>query len=129
MKDTVMKKLGLMLVFALAPAPVCVAQSQLAGEWHGTLNAAGTPFRVIWHAVAGKDGNVTSTLDNLDQGIFGIKVKTITLTNSDLTLSVDDVIQVEGQPMKLRGAYVGTVRSEEHTSELQSRQYLVCRLL
>src|SRR3712207_8862769 len=23
----------------------------------------------------------------------------------------------------------GTVRSEEHTSELQSRQYLVCRLL
>src|SRR3712207_9413088 len=25
--------------------------------------------------------------------------------------------------------YVGTLRSEEHTSELQSRQYLVCRLL
>src|SRR5438445_1664137 len=25
--------------------------------------------------------------------------------------------------------FVGTVRSEEHTSELQSRQYLVCRLL
>src|SRR3712207_7785104 len=24
---------------------------------------------------------------------------------------------------------VGTIRSEEHTSELQSRQYLVCRLL
>src|SRR3712207_6937283 len=28
------------------------------------------------------------------------------------------------------GAYViGFIRSEEHTSELQSRQYLVCRLL
>src|SRR3712207_8070297 len=25
--------------------------------------------------------------------------------------------------------YAGSVRSEEHTSELQSRQYLVCRLL
>src|SRR3712207_7163644 len=25
--------------------------------------------------------------------------------------------------------YTGTSRSEEHTSELQSRQYLVCRLL
>src|SRR3712207_8530768 len=24
---------------------------------------------------------------------------------------------------------IGTLRSEEHTSELQSRQYLVCRLL
>src|SRR3712207_8391002 len=27
------------------------------------------------------------------------------------------------------GAGLGDVRSEEHTSELQSRQYLVCRLL
>src|SRR3712207_9131087 len=27
------------------------------------------------------------------------------------------------------GGVVGVVRSEEHTSELQSRQYLVCRLL
>src|SRR3712207_7157771 len=25
--------------------------------------------------------------------------------------------------------WVGNIRSEEHTSELQSRQYLVCRLL
>src|SRR3712207_7820014 len=29
----------------------------------------------------------------------------------------------------LRGSPLGRVRSEEHTSELQSRQYLVCRLL
>src|SRR3712207_7511239 len=27
------------------------------------------------------------------------------------------------------GSPIGQVRSEEHTSELQSRQYLVCRLL
>src|SRR3712207_6939161 len=27
------------------------------------------------------------------------------------------------------GTWTGTSRSEEHTSELQSRQYLVCRLL
>src|SRR3712207_7604425 len=27
------------------------------------------------------------------------------------------------------GATIGSARSEEHTSELQSRQYLVCRLL
>src|SRR3712207_6929649 len=27
------------------------------------------------------------------------------------------------------GGHAGHVRSEEHTSELQSRQYLVCRLL
>src|SRR3712207_7683599 len=28
-----------------------------------------------------------------------------------------------------RGATMAEIRSEEHTSELQSRQYLVCRLL
>src|SRR3712207_7533704 len=31
-------------------------------------------------------------------------------------------------PIHVRGS-VHTLRSEEHTSELQSRQYLVCRLL
>src|SRR3712207_6878155 len=33
-----------------------------------------------------------------------------------------------GRPRPVR-AGVGVARSEEHTSELQSRQYLVCRLL
>src|SRR5690625_5633518 len=33
------------------------------------------------------------------------------------------------QDIKAQGAYAGVVRSEEHTSELQSRGHLVCRLL
>src|SRR3712207_6569024 len=36
------------------------------------------------------------------------------------------VVQVIKDPLKTKGA---RLRSEEHTSELQSRQYLVCRLL
>src|SRR3712207_8909520 len=32
-------------------------------------------------------------------------------------------------PARDEEATVGRIRSEEHTSELQSRQYLVCRLL
>src|SRR3712207_7556838 len=32
-------------------------------------------------------------------------------------------------PTPIRVPIAGGVRSEEHTSELQSRQYLVCRLL
>src|SRR3712207_8960020 len=31
--------------------------------------------------------------------------------------------------LKIRDRRVAKIRSEEHTSELQSRQYLVCRLL
>src|SRR5207247_9180343 len=36
-----------------------------------------------------------------------------------------------GQPLarRPRRAYYGSIRSEEHTSELQSRLHLVCRLL
>src|SRR3712207_8439841 len=37
-------------------------------------------------------------------------------------------LYVEAESVRDDG-HVGTVRSEEHTSELQSRQYLVCRLL
>src|SRR3712207_7754322 len=36
---------------------------------------------------------------------------------------------VAGERRAPRGGHPGTGRSEEHTSELQSRQYLVCRLL
>src|SRR3712207_9193240 len=36
---------------------------------------------------------------------------------------------VDGAPAGDARAWGGVVRSEEHTSELQSRQYLVCRLL
>src|SRR5258707_6927797 len=47
----------------------------------------------------------------------------------------DDIYIVEGQVLGPRGSQPqldilsGSMRSEEHTSELQSRQYLVCRLL
>src|SRR3712207_7892112 len=34
-----------------------------------------------------------------------------------------------GQPERIQASAVSGSRSEEHTSELQSRQYLVCRLL
>src|SRR3712207_6925952 len=35
----------------------------------------------------------------------------------------------EAETRRRRSTLLVTVRSEEHTSELQSRQYLVCRLL
>src|SRR5438445_10419584 len=40
----------------------------------------------------------------------------------------DDVHRTLFNPMNPERIYI-TTRSEEHTSELQSRQYLVCRLL
>src|SRR3712207_7418663 len=47
---------------------------------------------------------------------------------------VDEVVQavvqvVDGEDEAVGDAGLDPLRSEEHTSELQSRQYLVCRLL
>src|SRR3712207_8922004 len=46
-------------------------------------------------------------------------------------LSVRCGVGRPGEPARrrARGGAAGVLRSEEHTSELQSRQYLVCRLL
>src|SRR5438445_8660220 len=51
-----------------------------------------------------------------------------TLFRSELAIWKPDR-NVTGQQGWHRQASVDQLRSEEHTSELQSRQYLVCRLL
>src|ERR1035437_5176817 len=40
-----------------------------------------------------------------------------------------DVVSDASSPAQVVSNYEKLIRSEEHTSELQSRQYLVCRLL
>src|SRR3712207_8242473 len=47
----------------------------------------------------------------------------VLLEGTVATDAVDEHLRVQ------RRLHQGVVRSEEHTSELQSRQYLVCRLL
>src|SRR3712207_8384866 len=41
----------------------------------------------------------------------------------------DELVGGSGADLLMGGAGADTMRSEEHTSELQSRQFLVCRLL
>src|SRR3712207_7370285 len=49
--------------------------------------------------------------------------------NADVTLIRLAWVVLSIAPGLLLGGVIAYVRSEEHTSELQSRQYLVCRLL
>ena len=97
----------LIFLIALAFTPAGFAQDQLAGDWTGVLNAGGQNFRVAWHVAKAADGSVTSTFDNLDEGTFGIKIKSIVLNGSDITLSVDDVIHPNGQDVRVRGTFAG----------------------
>ena len=89
--------------------PNCRAQASLAGDWEGILNASGTEVHVAWHVTAAADGTVTSTIENHDEGVSGIKVKQMELKDSKITFTVDDQIEVNGQILNVKGTFEGTV--------------------
>src|SRR3712207_8831834 len=68
-------------------------------------------------------------------GIWGEKNRTVSFTVGDRHVSVADAgnhtltVYDGDQVVQTYPMSAGSERSEEHTSELQSRQYLVCRLL
>ena len=96
------RKLILLALVTLALTPLGRAQSQIAGEWQGTLNAGGAQLRLVLHVTAAKDGSLSSTLDSVDQGAIGIPVTSVTLKDSKLSLIVDAV----------HGTYEGTVNND-----------------
>ena len=102
MKITMNRKLIPLALVALALAPLDRAQSQIAGDWQGTLNAGGAQLRLVLHVTAAKDGSLSSTLDSVDQGALGIPVTSVTLKDSKLSLVVDAV----------KGTYEGTVNKD-----------------
>jgi CubicO group peptidase (beta-lactamase class C family) len=102
MKISIVRKLILIMLSVLAPASVCRAQSQVAGDWLGTLNAGGTQLHLVLHIATAKDGGLTATLDSVDQGANDIPVSTISLKDSKLSLTVNDI----------HGTYEGNVNKE-----------------
>ena len=110
-------KLATGLIAALAFSPVCMAQSQLAGDWQGTLSAGGNQFRIAWHVTAAKDGTLTATIDNLDQGIYGVPMKSMTLKGSTVTQTMDTTIQINGESHDVRGSFEGTI--DKDVSEIK----------
>jgi CubicO group peptidase (beta-lactamase class C family) len=99
MKISILKRLALIVLATGALAPLCVAQSQIAGDWQGTL--AGR-LRLVLHIAVSKDGSLTATLDSVDQGANGIPVTAVTIKDSKLDLTVDAV----------HGTYEGTVSKD-----------------
>jgi hypothetical protein len=114
MKAILRARFSILALAVLTIAPSCSAQATLAGDWQGTyVDANGITFRLVWHVTAAPDGKLTSTLDNVDQSIFGMKVKTTTVKDSDVKMEVDDVISPNGQPIHLKASFDGTLNKEE----------------
>src|SRR2546429_4131870 len=72
-----------------------------------------------------------TTLFRSSSGEFCFGVGRPVLVDDDLLNNADDVTgkPIQNQPATLRPEHERKHRSEEHTSELQSRLHLVCRLL
>jgi len=102
MKVHFISRLTTIAVVGLALLPLCKAQSQIAGDWQGTLSAGGAQLRLALHFTAAKDGTLTATLDSLDQGAIGIPVSSVYLRGTQLTLGVPAV----------NGTYTGTVNKD-----------------
>src|SRR3712207_9026096 len=80
------------------------------------------PYTTLFRSVLGNDTDadgdtlsVTSVSAPTSGGVVVNANGTVTYTPATSSVGMD--------------SFTYTVRSEEHTSELQSRQYLVCRLL
>src|SRR3712207_7543043 len=92
------------------------------------LGLLGASIAVVWQVMRGRSGSEAFSLyrSNLGRAILlGLEF----LVAADIISTV--AIEPTLQSLLILGGIVliRTFRSEEHTSELQSRQYLVCRLL
>ena len=112
MKGSAIRNLALCVGVAAMAAPACGAQSQLVGDWLGTVKAGNTPLHVAWHVAAAKDGTITSTIDNLDQRIYGLPVSAMSVKDNALTLTLDTARVIDGDTINIRGTFTGTISSD-----------------
>ena len=113
MQGSLASKLALSLAFLFVFLCPVFGQSPLVGDWLGTLESGGGPMRVAWHVTAGANGSLSSTVDNLDESIFGIKVKSTEVKGSDIVFTVDDVVDVNGQQINIAGTFTGKVDADQ----------------
>jgi hypothetical protein len=83
------RTLALIALALAALTPLGQAQSQIVGDWLGTLNTGMAQLHIVLHIAAAKDRSLSATLDSLDQGVHGIPVTSIALKDSKLTFTVD----------------------------------------
>jgi hypothetical protein len=96
-----MRKCLLFLMF-LASA-VHAQPEKVAGNWLGTLEAGPQKLRLGLHITKNDKGELTSTLDSLDQNAMGIPVEQTTFTNNKLHLDI---------PAAQGAQYDGTLSSD-----------------
>jgi len=84
-----------------------IEESSLIGDWKGALDVGGGQLHLVLHISKGEGGNLSATLDSVDQGAYAIPVSAIALKADKLSMAVDAV----------HGSYEGVVNGD--TSEIK----------
>ena len=71
---------------AVAQQPA--AASPAEGDWMGTLTTGGGSLRLAVHIKRDASGQLTATLDSLDQGAMGLRFESVTVTGETLRLEM-----------------------------------------
>src|SRR3712207_7597248 len=84
------------------------------------------PYTTLFRSklAAESPGHTVCVIQEQDQVQLEARCAGVAKTQPDT-----EVLYVNGRDLPAVQQTIGAKRSEEHTSELQSRQYLVCRLL
>ncbi len=105
--------MGSLLLANSSPAASQTKPSRpVAGEWQGTLQAASSKLRVVFHVAVSDSGTLAGTLDSPDQGAFGIPVSSVTVTGD----SIEVVIPA------ISGSYDGRLSADNSTIEGKWKQ-------
>jgi hypothetical protein len=96
-----MRKCFLFLI--LLASAVRAQPEMVVGNWLGTLEAGPQKLRLGLHITRNDKGELTSTLDSLDQNATGIPVQQTTFTNHKLHLDI---------PAAQGAQYDGTLSSD-----------------
>jgi alpha-mannosidase len=102
MTSRTLGRLAILAIVSLVFSPLVRAQSQIVGDWVGTLAVDGQHLRLALHVVQEKDGSFSSTTDSLDQGQYAIPCSSTTFGGSKLVFTID----------RLHVKYEGTLNSD-----------------
>lgn len=69
-----MKRAWLQISLAGIACAASAAMAQVEGHWLGSLQISGLSLRIALEVTRAADGTFITTMDSLDQGVFGIKV-------------------------------------------------------
>jgi fermentation-respiration switch protein FrsA (DUF1100 family) len=111
-------ELALIAFTAATLSPLARAQASAVGDWQGVLTVQGNQLRIALHIVAAKDGTLSATADNPDQGQMGTPASAASFKDSKLSLTFDVYNGIYEGTLSPDGSKITGTWTQEQPAEL-----------